>query len=330
MTHQKDTRKFVIPEYLSKEDQKKIREIIKREQKDDGVPRTTQQSIPFDRMFQDGICRTGQDYYTKTIQFQDINYQLAQQEDQTEIFEEWCSFLNFFDSSVNFELSFMNMAADAEKFEKSIAIPHRNDGFDGVRDEYTGMLRHQMDAGNNGLTKTKYLSFGIHAESMKTAKPRLIHIEMDLLNNFKRLGVQAATLNGKERLELMHEEFHMGDDQKFFFDWKWLTGSGLSVKDFIAPSGLYFKNGRFFQMGDMYGAMSFLSIDASDISDRMLADFLSMESSQIVTMHIHSVDQNEAIKTVKHTITELDRSKIEEQKKAVRSGYDMDISATCF
>ena len=49
---------------------------------------------------------------------------------------------------------------------------------------------------------------------------------------------------------------------------------------------------------------------------------------RIVTMHIQSVDQNKAIKSIKHTITELDRSKIEEQKKAVRSGYDMDISAT--
>jgi type IV secretory pathway VirB4 component len=182
-----------------------------------------------------------------------------------------------------------------------------------------------MEAGNNGLTKTKYLSFGIHAESMKAAKPRLIHIEMDLLNNFKRLGVQANTLNGAERLELIHQQFHMGDDEKFFFDWKWLVGSGLSVKDFVAPAGLNFKNGRLFQMGNLYGAMSFLSITASDISDRMLADFLGMESSQIVTMHVQSVDQTEAIKTVKHTITELDRSKIEEQKKAVRAGYDMDI-----
>ena len=160
---------------------------------------------------------------------------------------------------------------------------------------------------------------------MKAAKPRLIHIEMDLLNNFKRLGVQANTLNGAERLELIHQQFHMGDDEKFFFDWKWLVGSGLSVKDFVAPAGLNFKNGRLFQMGNLYGAMSFLSITASDISDRMLADFLGMESSQIVTMHVQSVDQTEAIKTVKHTITELDRSKIEEQKKAVRAGYDMDI-----
>ena len=302
-----------------------VREIVRNARKNDGVPQTAQQSIPFDRMFPDGICRVGLDYYTKTVQFQDINYQLAQQEDKTEIFEEWCAFLNFFDSSVKFQLSFENMATDVSDFEKSIKISHKNDGFDDVRDEYSEVLLHQMEAGNNGLTKTKYLTFGINAESMKTAKPRLIHIETDILNNFKRLGVQAKSLNGGERLELMHRQFHIGDDAKFHFDWKYLTGSGLSVKDFIAPSSFAFPTGRYFQIGDMYGCMSFLSIDASDISDRLLADFLSMESSQIVTMHIQSVDQNEAIKTIKHTITELDRSKIEEQKKAVRAGYDMDI-----
>ncbi len=321
----KETRSFRMPEHLTRAEKKEVRKIIEDAKKNDGIPRTAQQSIPFDRMFQDGICRIGQDYYTKTIQFQDINYQLALQEDKTEIFEEWCSFLNFFDSSVHFELSFMNMATDVEDFRTGIAIPHRKDGFNSVRDEYSSMLFHQMEAGNNGLTKTKYLTFGIHADSMKAAKPRIIHIETDLLNNFKRLGVQAKVLNGKERLALMHQQFHMGDREKFNFDWKYLAGSGLSVKDFIAPSSFHFMNGKKFRMGSLYGAMSFLSIDASDISDRMLADILNMESSQIVTMHIQSVDQNEAIKTVKHTITELDRSKIEEQKKAVRAGYDMDI-----
>ena len=316
---------LVMPKHLTKAEKKQVREIIKNAQKNDGVPKTAQQSIPFDRMFQDGICRIGQDYYTKTIQFQDINYQLAQQEDKTEIFEEWCSFLNFFDSSVHFQLSFMNMATDIDDFRTSIAIPHQGDGFNSVRDEYSSMLFHQMEAGNNGLTKTKFLTFGIHADSMRSAKPRIIHIETDILNNFKRLGVQAKILNGKERLALMHQQFHMGDIEKFIFDWKYLNRTGLTVKDFIAPSGFGFPTGRKFQMGSLYGAMSFLSIDASDINDRMLADFLNMESSMIVTMHIQSVDQHEAIKTVKHTITELDRSKIEEQKKAVRAGYDMDI-----
>ena len=222
-----------------------------------------------------------------------------------EIFEEWCSFLNFFDSSIRFELSFMNMATDASNFEKMVRIPYQKDHFNPVRTEYSTMLHRQLAQGNNGLTKTKYLTFGIEAESMKQAKPRLIHIEISLMNNFKRLGVRAKLLNGKERLHLMHDMFHMGDHDRFNFDWKWLPESGLSVKDFIAPTGFAFPKNRIFQMGGMYGSMSYLQITASDLSDQLLKDFLDMESSQIVTMHIQSVDQNKAIKSIKHTITEL-------------------------
>ena len=321
----KKSEEVKIPVNLTKREQKQIKEILQKARNDDGVPRTAQQSIPFQRMFPDGICRVRDNYYTKTIQFQDINYQLAQQEDKTAIFEEWCSFLNFFDSSIHFELSFMNMSTDADSFEKSIRIPYRKDEFNPIRTEYSQMLKTQLAQGNNGLTKAKYLTFGIEADSMKQAKPRIDHVQTDLLNNFRRLGVTAKVLNGKERLQLMHSMFHMGDNDKFMFEWNWLTSSGLSVKDFIAPSSFVFPGDRTFQMGELYGAMSFLAITASDLSDQLLKDFLDMESSQIVTMHIQSVDQTAAIKTVKHTITELDRSKIEEQKKAVRSGYDMDI-----
>lgn len=289
------------------------------------VPRTAQQSIPFQRMFEDGTCRVRSGYYTRTIQFQDINYQLAQQEDKTAIFEEWCSFLNFFDSSIRFELSFMDLSTDTESFERSICIPFQRDGFDDVRAEYSQMLRQQLAKGNNGLTKTKFLTFGVHGDSMRQVKPRLEHIQNDLLNNFHRLGVLAQPLNGAQRLKLMHDMFHMDGPSRFCFDWKDLAPSGLTVKDAIAPTAFAFKTSRTFQMGGIFGAVSFLSITASDLSDQLLKDLLDMDSSQIVTMHIQSVDQNKAIKTVKRTITELDRSKIEEQKKAIRAGYDMDI-----
>ena len=311
-------------EALTPQQNKQIQAAI-RKHKPTGPPRTAQQSVPFQRMFEDGTCRVRSNYYTRTIQFQDINYQLAQQEDKTAIFEEWCSFLNFFDSSIHFELSFVNVTTDAADFERSIRIPFQQDGFDDVRAEYSQMLRQQLAKGNNGLTKTKFITFGIEADSMKLAKPRLEHVQNDLLNNFHRLGVTAKPLNGKERLKLMHHIFHMDGGEKFEFDWNTFTRSGLSVKDAIAPTVFAFKNSRSFQMGGLYGAMSFLSITASDLSDQLLKDFLEMDSSQIVTMHIQSVDQNKAIKTVKRTITELDRSKIEEQKKAVRAGYDMDI-----
>ena len=314
-----------MPKNLTKTQARQVQKIIERAKRDDGIPRTAQQSIPFQRMFPDGICRVSDRYYTKTIQYQDINYQLAQQEDKTAIFEEWCSFLNFFDSSIHFELSFMNMATDAEVFEKNIRIPLRNDHFNSVRSEYSQMLKTQLAQGNNGLTKTKYITFGIEAESMREAKPRLDHVQTNLMNNFKRLGVVAKVLNGKDRLQLMHAMFHMGDNDRFYFDWNWLADSGLSVKDFIAPTSFSFPGGKTFTMGSLHGAMSYLQITASDLSDQLLKDFLDMETSEIVTMHIQSVDQTAAIKQIKHTITELDRSKIEEQKKAVRAGYDMDI-----
>ena len=276
------------------------------------VPKTAQQSIPMQRMFEDGTCRVKANYYTRTIAYQDINYQLAQQEDKTAIFEEWCSFLNFFDSSIKFELSFVNMATDSTEFEKSIRIPFQRDGFDDVRAEYSQMLRQQLAKGNNGLTKSKFITFGVEGESMRQVKTRLDHIQNDLLNNFHRLGVLARPLNGAERLKLMHDMFNMDGSSKFRFDWNDLVKSGLSVKDAIAPTAFAFKNSRTFQMGGIYCAASFLSITACDVSDQLLKDFLDMDSSQIVTMHIQSVDQNRAIKTVKRTITELDRSKIEE------------------
>ena len=276
-------------------------------------------------MFPDGICRVNSGYFTKTIQFQDINYQLSQNEDKTAIFEGWCDFLNYFDSSVKFQLSFMNMAANKDTYGQSIAIPPQDDDFDNIREEYTQMLRSQLARGNNGLIKTKYLTFGIEAANMKEAKPRLDRIETDLLNNFKRLGVAAEPLNGKQRLALMHGMFHMDEHIDFHFEWEWLAPSGLSVKDFIAPSSFEFRTGKEFGIGNKLGAVSFLQILAPELNDRMLADFLDMESSLIVTMHIQSVDQTKAIKTVKRKITDLQKMTIEEQKKAVRSGYDMEI-----
>ena len=310
---------------LSRAEKKQIEAAIARANRTDRKEKSAQDSIPYERMWPDGICKVADGRYTKTIQFQDINYQLSQNEDKTAIFEGWCDFLNYFDSSIRFQLSFLNLAASQETFANSITIPAQGDDFDPIRVEYTQMLQNQLARGNNGLIKTKYLTFSIEADSIRSAKPRLERIETDVLNNFKRLGVAAEVLDGKARLAQLHAIFHMDEQAPFQFEWDWLAPSGLSTKDFIAPSGFEFRTGKQFRMGKKYGAVSFVQILAPELNDRMLADFLDMESSLIVNLHIQSVDQVKAIKTVKRKITDLDRSKIEEQKKAVRAGYDMDI-----
>ena len=310
---------------LSSADQKQIEAAIARANRTDKKEKSAQDSIPYERMWPDGICKVADGRYTKTVQFQDINYQLSQNEDKTAIFEGWCDFLNYFDSSIHFQLSFLNLVASRETFASSIQIPMQGDDFDPIRAEYSQMLQNQLAKGNNGLIKTKYLTFSIEADSLRAAKPRLERIETDVLNNFKRLGVSAEPLDGKARLAQLHAIFHMDEQVPFRFEWEWLAPSGLSTKDFVAPSSFAFRTGKQFQMGKKHGAVSFVQILAPELNDRLLADFLDMESSLIVSLHIQSVDQVKAIKTVKRKITDLDRSKIEEQKKAVRAGYDMDI-----
>ena len=310
---------------LTRAERRQIEAAIARAKRQDKKRKSAQDSIPFQRMFPDGICRVTDSYYTKTVQFQDINYQLNQNEDKTAIFDGWCDFLNYFDSSVRFQLSFVNMSANKDNYARYITISPQGDDFDSIRLEYTQMLQNQLARGNNGLIKTKYLTFGVEADGLKAAKPRLERIETDILNNFKRLGVAAEPMNGTERLRLLHGMLHMDEQEPFRFSWDWLAPSGLSVKDFIAPSSFEFRTGRSFGVGRRIGCASFLQILAPELNDRMLADFLDMESSLIVSMHVQSVDQVKAIKTIKRKITDLQKMTIEEQKKAVRAGYDMDI-----
>ena len=308
---------------LTRAEKKEIAAVIQAA-KGDGKPRTAQQTIPYLQMYPDGICRVTEKKYSKSLVFEDINYQLAQADDKTAIFENWCDFLNYFDASVSVQLSFINQGARKEKAQAAIEIPAQDDAFNSIRREYADMLKNQLEKGNNGLEKCKYITFSIEADNLAAAKARLSRIETDVLNNFKVLGVTARPMNGQERLNVLHGIFHP-EGEPFRFSWDWLVPSGLSTKDFIAPSSFRFGDGRTFRMGRKLGAVSFLEILAPELNDRMLSDILDLENGIIVNMHIRSIDQSEAIKTIKRKITDLDKMKIEEQKKAVRSGYDMDI-----
>ncbi len=292
-------------------------------------PQTVQQSIPYREMYRDGICRLSDRVYSKTVQFFDINYQLAQADDKAQIFEGYCEFLNYFDSSIYVQLTFINQRANMQDFNRSIDIPEKGDEYDEIRREYADMLKGQLQKGNNGLAKRKYITFSIEADDLRTAKLRLERIETDVLANFKALGVQARSLNGIERLEVLHSQLHPDGQEKLRFDWSDIPKTGLSTKDYIAPSGVSFSNdGKTFRVGEYSGAVSFLQILAPELNDLMLNNFLDMDCTATVNLHIHSIDQAEAIKNVKRKMSDLQKMTIEEQKKAVRAGYDMDIIPT--
>ena len=194
---------------LTRSEKKQIAAAI-RQAKGDGKAHTAQQTIPYINLYPDGICRITEKKYSKSIVYEDINYQLAQADDKTAIFENWCDFLNYFDASVSVQLSFINQGTQREEAEKAINIPAQEDAFNSIRTEYGDMLKSQLSKGNNGLVKHKYITFSIEADNMSAAKSRLSRIETDILNNFKVLGVSARPQTGYERLQTMHGVFHPG------------------------------------------------------------------------------------------------------------------------
>ena len=285
---------------------------------------SAQQTIPYVRMLPDGVCQLPGGLYTKTVEYEDINYSVASTEDQTAIFSGWSSFLNYFDSSLPFQLSFINRRSHSRSRYK-VNIPQAEDDFNSVRAEFTSMLKNQIARSNNGIERLKYITFGIPAESLDEARPRLERVEADVMSNFKRLGVPSEPMDGRARLALLHGQMHPGSREPFRFSWGDIAKTGLGTKDFIAPDSFDFRQPRLFRMGQYWGAASYLQILASELSDKLLAEILELDAEMTVTLHIQTVDQLKAIKTIKGKISDIGKMKVEEQRKAVRAGYDPDI-----
>ena len=187
------------------------------------------------------------------------------------------------------------------------------------------MLKGQIAKSNNGIMRSKYITFGLPAANLTEARPRLERIESDIIANFKKLGVASRVLNGYERLEVLHKQLNPGWRGGFTFSWADIPQTGNSTKDYIAPTSFDFRQTRTFHTGAAWGAASYLQIMASELSDKLLADLLEVDAEMTITMHINTVDQMKAIKTIKAKLTDIDRMKMDEQKKAARSGYDIDI-----
>ena len=285
---------------------------------------SAQQTIPYIAMHPDGVCQLPGGLYSKTVEYEDINYAVASTEDQTAIFGGWSSFLNYFDSSLPFQLSFINRRS-RDRSRYKVNIPEANDAFNSVRDDYTKMLKTQIAKSNNGIERSKYITVCLPADSVADARPRLERVEADVTGNLHRLGVQSEPLDGRGRLALLHGQMHPGSRETFRFSWKDIPQTGMGTKDYIAPDSFDFRDSHTFRIGRYWGAASYLQILASELSDKLLAEILEMDAELTVTMHIQTVDQLKAIKTIKGKISDIGRMKAEEQKKAVRAGYDMEI-----
>ncbi len=316
---------------LTRQQKKMIISAIEKAKRDGKIPTSAQETIPYKKPYPDGTFHVEGDYYTRTIQFFDKDYRLANNEEKESTFENLCDFYNYFDPGIHIQLSYYNIDFDMDEISKVISIPWQDDDFNEIRTEYEKMLNGNLDRGNNGIIWVKHITYGIHAKNYKYAKSRLEKITTDLLNNYKQMRVLARPLNGYQRLELLWQIFHPGQPSKFLFNWDALIKTGLSSKDFIAPSSFGFKDSprldatKYFRVGDRIGAASYLSIVAPTLSDEVLYNILEINSNVMVSIHLDAIDQEKAIDIIKDHLVEVQKMKVKEQRHAVQSGYDMDI-----
>lgn len=148
---QKNETSAKAPVKLTRAEKKEIQAVI-RKYKGDGKPHSAQVSIPYEAMYQDGVCRVTPRTFSKCIEFTDISYQLAQADTKTAIFENLCDLYNYLDASIHVQFSFINRKIDPKQYAKSFEIRAQGDDFDDIRSEYSQLLNCENH--NSGTMKS--------------------------------------------------------------------------------------------------------------------------------------------------------------------------------
>ena len=277
-------------------------------------------------MIEDGICEVEKGVFSKTIKFADINYEIAKKEDQVDIFSKYCEFLNYFNDTIKVQISIQNRYINQETFRKKmlIKINETDEEFMKVyKKEFNSMLMEKASQRQNNVIRDKYITFTIKADSYESAIPLLARVETDIMNNLKTLGAGDKTLTGRERVENLYTFFNQNQD--IDFDYDYTLNTGLTTKDFIAPNSFDFTDKKTFQFNDTYAQVIRIKDLPTDLSDKVISEITELNFNLNIALHIEAIEQKEALDLVKRKIAFMEQQKIDEQKKAIRSNYDVEM-----
>lgn len=287
---------------------------------------TTQNTIKYLRMIEDGICEVEKGVFSKTIKFADINYEIAKKEDQIDIFSKYCEFLNFFNENIKIQISIQNRYINQDTFKKKMLIKIKDtedEYMQKYKKEFNSMLLEKASQRQNNVIRDKYITFTTKADNYEMAVPLLSKIETAIMNNLKTLGAGDRTLTGHERVENLYNFFN--NEQDIEFDYDYTLNTGLSTKDFIAPNSFDFTDKKTFQFNDTYAQVIRIKDLPTDLSDKIISEITELNLNLNIALHIEAVEQKEALDLVKRKIAFMEQQKIDEQKRAIKSNYDIDM-----
>ncbi len=277
-----------------------LRNLFKQDKEKFVVPKSTQQVIPAQRIWSDGIFQVGKNKFSKTYKFTDINYAVASRADKESMFLEYSELLNSFDTGATTKITINNRRLNRQDFEKSILIPMKEDSLDLYRKEYNQMLLEKV-TGANSMIQEKYVTVSVFKKTIEEARTYFTRVGADLVAHFARLGSKCVELDATDKLRILHDFYRTGEETNFHFDMVETMRKGHSFKDFICPDSLEFEKDHF-AMGKRYGRVIFLREYPSYIKDNMIAELTNLNRSLMLSLDIIPVPTDEAVREVENRL----------------------------
>lgn len=273
-------------------------------------------------MFEDGICLVEEGYFTQTIKFADVNYQIAREDLQEGIFNKWCDFYNSINAITPLQLLLVNRCVEAEAFQKTMLIKEtpENEKYHKFIEETNDMLIEKALEGNNSIVKDKYISYGVYADDLRDARYKLAKIESEIIDKLKTIGSSAKVLNGFERLEIINS---FNSDNPLSLRYGDLLYSNLTTRNYVAPSSFDFAtNKSYYAYGsEKYGQTIILRDLPIELSDDLLKKITDLPIPLAISIHTNFIDHGKAIEKVKKKIALMNLQKADDLKRSAQKGY---------
>jgi type IV secretory pathway VirB4 component len=309
---------------------KTLTNLFRQDKERFAVPKSVQDVIPIQAIYDDGIFMVGAGKYSKTFRFEDINYSVASKEDKEVMFLEYSELLNSFDSGATYKITIIVKKLDKDEFKKSILIPLKGDVLDAYRMEYNKILLDEA-AGSNGFIQMKYITVSVHKKTVEEARNYFSRVGTDLAAHFNRLGSRAIVLDAGDRLRILHDFFRPGEESGYHFNAQDAMRKGHNFKDYISPDSFEFEKDCF-RMGDLYGRVVFLRDYANFIKDDLVIELCNFNRNMMLSLDIIPVPTDEAVREVEKRVLGVETNITNWQRKQNTNNnfsavipYDMEL-----
>ena len=279
---------------------KTLNNIFKQDREKFVVPKSVQQTIPIQAVWESGIFKVGRNKFSRTYKFVDINFAVASREDKETMFLDYSELLNAFDSGATTKITINNRRLNRQDFERSILLAMEEDGLDLYRKEYNDMLLGKA-TGANSMVQEKYVTVSVYKKSIEEAKTYFARMGTDLASHFSRLGSKCVEMDAGDKLRVLHDFYRAGEETGFHFDLRESMRKGHSFKDVICPDSLEFEK-DYFKMGNRYGRVLFLRDYASYIKDELIAELTDLNRNLMLSIDVIPIPTDEAVREVENRL----------------------------